>query len=266
MSPTAGPGYCQEAAQQSEGMPSDFADENVYSLVSKPQNDISRGPRYRSKYAGRLDNKELSFGRREHKKFATMGLAKGKVTSRPEDFLRRHASHAKAAQGILAVHSKHNKMCRKAPLVSRTERPIMGLHSGQNCVHENAVKNIRMHPPPARPQAPRYVQKADYGRVPGYLQHNKAQIAKEKARQDALLLAAEEERASKILPEEERLQLVRQLKLKWAQINTQFLRLPFTLDTPAKRRRKEVYEAQLAQIEKDIRLLQHNEKIVVTGD
>ena len=49
-----------------------------------------------------------------------------------------------------------------------------------------------MHPPPARPQAPRYVQKADYGKVPGYLQHNKAQIAKEKARQDALLLAAEE--------------------------------------------------------------------------
>ena len=75
-----------------------------------------------------------------------------------------------------------------------------------------------------------------------------------------------QERASKILPEEERLQLVRQLKLKWAQTNTQFLRLPSTLDTPAKRRRKEVYEAQLAQIEKDIRLLQHNEKIVVTDD
>lgn len=49
-----------------------------------------------------------------------------------------------------------------------------------------------MHPPPARLQAPRYVQKADNGKVPGYLQHNKAQIAKEKARQDALLLAAEE--------------------------------------------------------------------------
>ena len=75
-----------------------------------------------------------------------------------------------------------------------------------------------------------------------------------------------QERASKILPEEERLQLVRQLKLKWAQTNAQFLRLPFTLDTPAKRRRKEVYEAQLAQIEKDIRFLQHNEKIVVTSD
>ena len=49
-----------------------------------------------------------------------------------------------------------------------------------------------MHPPPARPQALRYVQKADYGKVPGYLQHNKAQIAREKTRQDALLLAAEQ--------------------------------------------------------------------------
>ena len=49
ISPSAGPGYCQEAAQQSEGMPSEFADENLYSLVSEPQRDISRGPRYRSK-------------------------------------------------------------------------------------------------------------------------------------------------------------------------------------------------------------------------
>lgn len=45
--------------------------------------------------------------------------------------------------GAQAVQCKHRKMCRKAPLVPRAERPIMGLHSGQNCVHENAVKNIR---------------------------------------------------------------------------------------------------------------------------
>lgn len=77
---------------------------------------------------------------------------------------------------------------------------------------------------------------------------------------------AVQERASKILPEEERLQLLRQLKLKWAQVNSQFLRLPFTLDTPAKRRRKEIYEAQLAQIEKDVRLLQSSEKIVIATD
>ena len=185
-------------------MPSELGDESVYCLVSKPQDDTARGPRYRSKvcpkrciyvhlpgrfgvlgehvillqFAGRLDKKELCFGRREQKKFATMGLAKGIVTSRPEDFLRRSGGQIQARQGgrtllpsiwsirhhgqalgqftgtnlhtlshvhagAPAVRCKHEKMHRKAPLIPRTERPIMGLHSGQDCVHENAVKNIR---------------------------------------------------------------------------------------------------------------------------
>ena len=107
-------------------MPSDFADENIYCLLSARQDEIARGPRYRSKvcpercihvhllgclgaldgcviilqFAGRLNNKELCFGRREHKRFATMGLAKGIVTSRPEDFLRRSAGHTQASQGL----------------------------------------------------------------------------------------------------------------------------------------------------------------------
>ena len=49
-----------------------------------------------------------------------------------------------------------------------------------------------MHPPPPKPQDPVYTQKADYGKVPGYLQHNKARIAEERARADALLLVAEQ--------------------------------------------------------------------------
>ena len=124
--PSADPGYCQKAAQQSEEMPSDFGDENLYCLISRPQDQISHSPRYLSKvcpehcihvhlmvrlsafneraivlqFAERLDNKELCFGRREHKKFATMGLAKGIVTSRPKDFLRKNAGHAEAQQGL----------------------------------------------------------------------------------------------------------------------------------------------------------------------
>ena len=49
-----------------------------------------------------------------------------------------------------------------------------------------------MHPPPPKPQDPVYTQKPDYGKVPGYLQHNKAKIAEERARADAVLLAAEQ--------------------------------------------------------------------------
>lgn len=36
------------------------------------------------------------------------------------------------------------------------------------------------------------MKKADYGKVPNYLQDNKDKIAQEKARVDALLLAAEQ--------------------------------------------------------------------------
>lgn len=49
-----------------------------------------------------------------------------------------------------------------------------------------------MHPPPPKPQDPVYTQKPENGKVPGYLQHNKAKIAEERARADALLLAAEQ--------------------------------------------------------------------------
>jgi len=50
----------------------------------------------------------------------------------------------------------------------------------------------RSHPPPSKPHDPVYIQKPDYGKVPGYLRLNKAKIAEERARANALLLAAEQ--------------------------------------------------------------------------
>jgi len=50
----------------------------------------------------------------------------------------------------------------------------------------------RSHPPPPKPHDPVYVQKPDYGKVPGYLQLGKAKIAEERARANAILLAAEQ--------------------------------------------------------------------------
>lgn len=73
----------------------------------------------------------------------------------------------------------------------------------------------------------------------------------------------EQDEQAQELPQEEKEQLIRMLKLKWQQINSDFLKLPFALDTPAKKKRKELYEAQLQQIEKDIRLLERSEKLIV---
>ena len=35
------------------------------------------------------------------------------------------------------------KIIHKAPLVSREDRPVMGLHSDRDCVHTNALETIR---------------------------------------------------------------------------------------------------------------------------
>lgn len=48
---------------------------------------------------GKLEVKEMSFGARDQRLFATMGLAKGVITSKPEDFLHKHTGYANMSRG-----------------------------------------------------------------------------------------------------------------------------------------------------------------------
>jgi Calmodulin-binding len=68
------------------------------------------------------------------------------------------------------------------------------------------------------------------------------------------------------LSPEERAQLLGHLKTKWSSVNTAYQKMTFTLDTPTKQKRKETYEAQLADIEKDIQMLERGEVILVVED
>jgi hypothetical protein len=65
------------------------------------------------------------------------------------------------------------------------------------------------------------------------------------------------------LDPEERAQLIHHLKVKWSSVNTAYQKIPLTLDSLLKKKRKEVYEQQLSEIEKDIRLLEQGEVILV---
>ena len=67
------------------------------------------------------------------------------------------------------------------------------------------------------------------------------------------------------LSEEERQELLVGLKLKWAEVNEKSQKMTFTLDTPAKRQRKERYEEQLMQFEKDIEMLSRKNIYVEHG-
>jgi len=49
-------------------------------------------------------------------------------------------------------------------------------------------------------------------------------------------------------------------------VNTAYQKLPFSLDTPAKMKRKETFEKQLTEIEKDVQLLEHGSTVLVLQD
>ena len=68
------------------------------------------------------------------------------------------------------------------------------------------------------------------------------------------------------MPMEERENLKLHLKKKWAEINELYQKLSFTLDTPAKQKRKETYERELVQVENDIKKLNSRGPIYITED
>lgn len=50
-------------------------------------------------YNGKVDVKSLSFGARELRPFAAMGLAKGIITRRPEEYLHKYTGYANMCRG-----------------------------------------------------------------------------------------------------------------------------------------------------------------------
>ena len=144
----------------------------------------------------------------------------------------------------------------------------MGLVSQKNFVTANAVENILSQPKKKFQEPLDMTKKPDYGKVPKYLQTIKSQIATEKEmiaeyhRQQAETLGG----SMRQMSQEERDGLVVELKMKWQKVNEAYQKLPFTLDTPTQVARKEALEAELAQLEKDIKTLQGRQVVVVEDD
>merc|ERR1719446_1345314 len=107
-----------------------------------------------------------------------------------------------------------------------------------------------------------YLKKADYGKTPAYLKRVNKEIELET---EYIRKVMEQEQQEVInsqpqmrqLPEQERLQLLSDLKDKWALCNRQYQTMTHhvSLDTIGKIRRKEQYEAQLKQLETSIEKL-----------
>lgn len=104
-----------------------------------------------------------------------------------------------------------------------------------------------------------YLNKEDYGKVPKYLKHIKNDIDAEYNYIASLQQAEEDANRPAVQPmgEDERYGLIEGLKSRWEQVNTEYQAGTHItkLDTIGKIKRKEKYEAELSQIEKDIERL-----------
>ncbi|TMW59627.1 hypothetical protein Poli38472_004696 [Pythium oligandrum] len=162
---------------------------------------------------------------------------------------------------------------KRPSVVKRDEKPIMGLKSSKNFVTANAVEAILAVPGTrarVTREPPQYVKKEDYGQVPKYLNQVKDEIERENemieefVRQNKNIMEEDEGGRAEPMDERERKHLVDALKAKWDHVNAKYQKLCHNVvfDTLGKVRRKETFEKELTQLEKDIELLSKGQVVV----
>ena len=106
------------------------------------------------------------------------------------------------------------------------------------------------------------LKKKTYGRVPKYVTKIKAEIEDEYnlVREMQIEEQNERDRQRMLMPEEERQELIAALKKKWEVLMRDYQKESHhgKLDTIGKKGRKEILEAEMDQVEADIKKLQKN--------
>lgn len=239
--------------------------ESIYALIPTEEIIPPKDPMHRSKHDGKVDPKSFPMGMPKREK-GTFGPPNGQSASHPSDVLKKHSGEPVLPDPTAPSNPKTKV---KALVPKKDEKPVMGLVSSKNFVTANAVETILATAKKGPPEPARAVHKPDFGKVPTYLKTVKSKIQYEKATIDEFnqRMARQAQQSSQSvrkMQDEERQELIGALKAKWQQINEQYQKMTFTLDTPAKRARKEKYEEQLVQIEKDIETL--SRRVVMIAD
>jgi len=206
----------------------------------------------------------------------TMGSVPGAARSDPGSFMKRGTETGKVETLAEVKKSKPHLLKpssmapRSKPAVPRSdERPVCNLVTSKNFIVANAVETILAAPRNVPEGVKDYLAKEDYGKVPKYLSHIKKDMQDEFQYIQQLQFEQEEMYRPKINPmeETERANLIEGLKAKWEQVNTDYQGQTHltSLDTTGKKGRKERYEAELSQIEKDIEKLNRRNIMVDTA-
>eukprot|EP00472_Partenskyella_glossopodia_P008009 CAMPEP_0197525742 /NCGR_PEP_ID=MMETSP1318-20131121/14106_1 /TAXON_ID=552666 /ORGANISM="Partenskyella glossopodia, Strain RCC365" /LENGTH=294 /DNA_ID=CAMNT_0043079447 /DNA_START=133 /DNA_END=1017 /DNA_ORIENTATION=+ len=222
-----------------------MAEESIYDLIPKVSPPKPKPPRYVSKFPSDVPPSYSTFGRAKHSASGAHNVA--------GEFSPKEPSHSHKKGGATFGTSSPHKPDfskyktkkikdlpapkkftygerRKPKLDTKLEKKHVPKREKKNFVTQNAVNNIlEVHGMEAWGKKPdtktRFVNKADYGKVPEYLKGIKADIKAEKEFIDHMLeknKAAETESRGRMMDEQERQELLIALKVKWQEVNEKY--------------------------------------------
>lgn len=268
--------------------------ESIYNIIPPKPVEMEKPPMHRSKHSGTVPPSASTFHQHhttnprssnlagdsddkvvKDRSHHTLGKLPGSYAKNPENFTKT-GTRAEKVKTFAEVKREAPEMLKPTQLKPKVrpavpkkgEEPVMNLVTTKNFVVSNAVETILAAPKKVTEGAKDYLHKEDYGKTPKYLQRIKKDIDAEYDYIRALQQQQDDEMGSLVRPlqEEERQHLINGLKSKWEQVNTDYQATTHVtkLDTVGKVKRKEKWEAELSQIEKDIEKL-NRQNIAVDG-
>eukprot|EP00758_Cryptobia_borreli_P001687 Tbor_TRINITY_DN2448_c0_g1::TRINITY_DN2448_c0_g1_i1::g.2557::m.2557 len=160
----------------------------------------------------------------------------------------------------------------RAPVTKNDDAPVMGLSSNRNFVRTNAVEAICTEPKKRNAEGHLAVHRKDFGRVPVYLDRVKDTLREERELLEAYderIRAAEAKSKAQYIRElcdEERTELLVQLKNAFGERMRVMQSLPFSRDTMSQKIRREALEVEIKEIEKGIEKLEKKVVYVYRDD
>jgi len=259
--------------------------ESIYNIIPPAEVKPEKPPMYRSKHSGTIPPTASSFGQAgtshpaatnlagdasekvvPDKATRSMGKHPGSHQPDPQSFLKKNDKSMPVAS-LKDVKRDQPHLLQPSVLMvknkpgipKKDDTPIMNLVTSKNFVVANAVETILQAPKKSVQATKDYLHKEDYGKVPQYLHKIKGDIEAEYQYIQQLQDQEDNMRRnqSRVLSDDEKHQLILGLKAKWEAVNTDYQATTHLtkLDTIGKVKRKEKYEAELQQIEKDIEKL-----------
>jgi hypothetical protein len=257
-------------------------EESIYNLIPREERAKPKPDRYVSQYAGKA-RQEARANKQGGK---TMGPGRVAPNS-AKSYLRKGASKTAAnrVQTMGKPPTPKQPMAKTKPPVPRhNERPVMGMKTKRNYVKDNHVAATTQRPPqkpttlldvtakgatarvdPAKSGlVPTYSKAKGYGQVPEYLTRRREEEDRAAAEYHDYVRTIQQQNSPYEVSENERLELLDGLRTNWDTLHKEYLGMSMVADTGPKKMRKERVEKQLAELERDIQLIERHPVIYVT--